>query len=412
MGAFVFDTATATAITKTQYTKKAIDMIVLKSPALGLMPKETVPGGLNYVGATGYAPPQSGSSVDTVAFTTGAPSQYAQWVCTWADFYQSCNISGKAWAQTQGTEGALVKIVTEEVDRGLENVGFQISTQLWGSGGGAVAQLASGTVAGTGPFGLSNAQQITNMQVGQILNASATNGTTGAVRAGSVQIASIDINAGTFTLTGNGTAGIAALTNTDFLFNQGGFGLAMQGIPAWLPTSANRPTAGNPFNAVDRAALDPTRLAGVYYLGNGATKRESLMQLAMLIQRMGGKPTHIFIHPLDYADVIKEMTGSVTFPVTEKAFGSPQIGFDGVRVVTPAGIMSMFIDPFVPSGSAWMLTLSDFLMPSMGEVPTIADEVDGLQWCRQFGSDTYQLRIVAHWTMYLKNPGHSGCVTF
>jgi hypothetical protein len=411
MGIFNFDVTNATFITKERYTDKKIQELILRSPTLGLIPKAEEYGGTSYIGALEYAPMASISVLDTTAFTTGGPSQFTQWNCPWNALFGSANVTGFAIDATNGDENALVQVITQQVDTLYKGMGVGLAGALWGQGGGSIGKLTSGTVGGTGPFGLSIPSQITNFYSGMILNASSTNGTTGSVRTGSVTIQAVDVNAGTFTLTANGTSGIAALANTDYLFPQGAFGSFLSfSIPNWIPTAANRPISSDSFNGVNRFTTDPTRTAGVYYTGNGADKAESLIELLILINRMDGHPTHVFINNLDFADVLKGLTARVDYTTVE-AFKNPQIGFDAVKVVTPAGMVNLIQDPFVPQGSAWALNLSEWLLPSMGPVPKVA-EVDGLTWARQSGVDAYQYRLVARFTSYCSAPGHQGVVTF
>jgi hypothetical protein len=412
MGVFYFDQTSASAITKERYTKDYVEMLVFKSPAFAMMPKKTDYGGQSFIGATGYAPPASTSPSDATAFTTGGPSQYSQWNCPWVQLFGSANVTGFAIDATKGDENAIVDVIVRESDNAYESLGQDLGYGIWSNGGGARGKLSAGTVAGTGPFTLLNPNDIVKFMAGMIVNAATTDGTSGAVETGSAIIQSVDVNAGTFTTTANLSTGIPTVSNTDFLFSQGSFGATMKGVPAWIPDVNHRPTGGDSFNGVNRFNTDPARLAGIYYNGGGGPKEESLFQAMILSNRLGGKPDKCFLNPVDYSDVVKGLQSRSIYAITGTAFGSPTIGFDGVKVVTPGGTLEIYEDPYVPSGDGYLLQMNTWLIPSMGPVPKVLDEVDGITWLRQAGLDAYQMRIGARFTTYCKSPGSNAVVTF
>ena len=409
--AFYFDQAAATAIAKNLYTRKEIETLVFESPLVGLMPKMTDGEGLQYVGAINSAVMSSVSTQDSIAFTTGSPSVYNPWQCQWKFGYVSANVTGTAIDQSRTDEGALVKIISREFDNGFKAMGIHLGQGIYGNGGGAIGQMASSsTLSGTTIY-LANASTVVNFYVGQIVNFSVTNGTgVGSVLSGSLTLTGVDVNNGTLT-TNVALNTIVGITTTGFIFNQGDWGNKFIGVGGWIPDVNNRPTSTDSFNGLNRYS-DPARLAGVFYSGGGAPKEESLIQTAILVNRMGGKPKHVFMNPLDFADVCKALQSRVIY-TTEASFSNPQIGFDAAKVVTPAGPLTLMQDPFCPSGNAYLLDLSEWLMPSMGPVPKILGEgVDGIEWLRQPGLDAYQARIGYRLTTYCAAPGHQGVCTF
>ena len=86
---FVFDQVAANTISKEIYTDKDIETLAFDSPLIGLMPKWTQGGGIQYVGAINNALLTSVSSQDTIAFTTGSPSVYQRWQCPWKQNFGS-----------------------------------------------------------------------------------------------------------------------------------------------------------------------------------------------------------------------------------------------------------------------------------------------------------------------------------
>ena len=409
-----FDITAATPILKNRYTEMEIETLAFQSPGLAKFPKKTDGGGLQYVGALRNAVTSAVSASDTVAFTTGASSNYVQWQCPWKYAYASGNLTGAAIDQANGDMDSLVDAMTSEFDGVFIALGIHAGAAIYGNGGGSIGQFnGSGTVASTNAFTLANTSQIVNFYQGQILNAATTDGTSGSVESGSVTVASVDVNAGTLTPTANWSTGIATIANTDYLFNQGDFGAKFAGLAGWIPPSANRTGSWwtSSWNNVTRTT-DPVRLAGVAYKGSGAPKSETMIQTAALVGRMGGRPDLMLCNPLDYADVVKELSTRVQY-VTESAYENPQIGFDGVKVATQYGMITILMDPFCPQGTAWLLTLKTWLLISMGKLPKVLGTgIDGQEWLRNSGADSYQLRGGYRATTYCSAPGHNGVMTF
>lgn len=407
------DVTAVTPVLKQRYTKKKIETLAFQSPAVGRFPKDGNYGGALYVGAIRIATTSAVSASDATAFTTGGPSQYKQWQCSWFNSYGSANITGAAIDQAKGDANALVDAMTGEVDGLWISMGINLGYCLWGNGGGALGQLNGGAVSGL-TVTLLNINDVVKFYVGQILQASVDDGTGGGGTrsAGATQtLTGVNVNTGVLTAGTNWNTAIAAIGVSDFLFNQGNYAGVFPGIPAWIPnpTVALGSTLYTAFNNVNRTA-DPTRLAGINYQGGGAPKSESLIQLLALINRLGGRPTDFYANPVDFADLQKEMMSKASI-VTVEAYKSPQIGFSAMRVVTPYGQLDIMNDPFVPQGFGWAINPAEWLLPSMGDVPKVLGEgVDGMEWLRVAGADAYQLRGGYRATTYCAAPGHQGCV--
>jgi hypothetical protein len=410
-----FDVTAATPILRQRYTDKKIETLAFVSPLLGILPKDPNKGGSLYVGAVRNAVTSAVSASDTVAFTSGSASTYQQWQCPWRFGYTSGNLTGAAIDQANGDANALVDAMVSEFDGAFVAAGIHIAQALYGNGGGSIGQISSGsTPATSATITLADPSRITSFYVGQILNAATTDGTSGSVLTGSVTVSAVSVSAGTITVNGaNWAAGISGIAASDYLFNQGDFGAKLIGLSGWLPDINNRGSLSTPFNNVNRST-DPDRLAGVAYNGGGGPKSESMIQLAALVGRMGGRPDTFLCNPLAYADIVKELsTRTMYTPTKVGAFGEAGISFDGVKVATPYGTIDVVQDPFCPQGDGYMLMKSTWLLPSMGKVPKVLGEgIDGMKWLRQSGSDSYQLRVGYRATTYCSAPGWNGVVTW
>ena len=399
-----FDSVAASFALKEYYTDMDLQTAVFKSPALGIIPKDTTGAGKYFVGPLRIATLSSRSATAATAFTTGSPSTGVEWIIPWSFDFASANITGDTIAKTRNDEGAFVEAIKFEAESAMDTANISLSTKLWGNGGGSIGQISAGSAVGTATITLAIPSQAINFQVGQVLNTSATDGTSGVVKVGSVTLTAVNIVTGTLTASGNWTAGIATAAASDFIFNQGDFGAAAPGIPAFVPIVD---PVGTYLN-VNRAQ-DTVRTAGWRYSG-GATKRETITTLSTRIASLGGKTTHVFMNTLDYQDLINELQTNVVF-TTSEAFKMPQVSFPGIQLALTSGTAKVIADPYVPQGFAWLLDMSTWKFVSMGQAPDW-DETDSLLWSRIPGLDQFQARLKSYYAIYCSNPGKNGVAIF
>ena len=404
-----FDITAATPVLKQYYTPMKVESLVFTSPTLAVMPKDTSGSGSAYIGAIRSSITSAVSQTDTVAFASSGASTYQQWTCPWRSGYARALVSGEALDKTGNDRGAFVKAVISETEGAYAAIGQQLGASLFANGGGALGQLGSGTVGST-TLTLANPSDAIKFRPGQVLRAATTDGTSGSLETGSVTLSAVDLFTGVLTASGNWSAGIATIANTDFLFADGDFGLAFQGLAAWIVPNSKRPSAlSSSFNGVTRS-VDPIRLGGVPYTGNGAPKKESLIQLGMMLTRVGAKPTHVILNHLDFADIVKDLTTNTRI-VTETAYKNPQIGFQAIEFAAPFGTVKIMTDPFCPQGTGYILDMKTWKLPSMGQVPKV-DFIDKLNWLRTAGADAYEFRTLYRCATYCSMPGHNGVVEF
>lgn len=413
---FNFDITAAQQITKVRYTDKTVETLSLQDPLLGMMPKKDGIGGANYTGAIRSAVGSAISPSDATAFTTGGSSIYNQWVCSWGTLFGSANVTGTAIARTKGDPNAFVEAITGEFDGLFIGLGMTLAGFLYGNGGGAIGQISSSSSTGAQIITLADPSLAVNFWQGQILQASADDGTGGAgVRTGTVTVGSVDPVLGQVGVTAAAwTTGISACVAGDYLFNQGSYNATPPGLAGWIPDDQHRPTSTSAnFNGVARYA--DSRLSGAYYFGNGNPYSESLVQLATLMARYGagrnGKPLKGFVNYLAFAQIVKEQMGKVVL-ATDTAFKAPQIGFDGVRLMGANGPIDIYPSSMCPQNHAWILEMDKWLIPSEGKLPRVFTD-DNQTWLRGAGADTYQLRAGTRgWTTYCSDPSHQGVVRF
>jgi hypothetical protein len=408
-----FDITAATPILKERYTLEDVQTIAFKSAALGIIKKDTTYGGKEYIGAIRNAVGSTASHTPTVSFGTGgSASQYQQWKCQYAQSFASAAITDFALKSSKGDVNALVDGAMGEFDGAFIDLGQMLGADLYGSGGGSFGQISATSNVGTATITLTDPSGMVSFLDAQVLQLSSDNGYSGSagVRSGTVTLLSVDVMAGTLTATGNWTAGIAAAAAGDFIYGNGNYQGAYAGFSGWLPDVNNRGNLGTAFNNVVRS-LDPVRLAGWAYNGNGAPKEQTIKRLASYVQRMNGRPDYCLMNPIDYNDIETDLGNRVQYNTVE-SFHDAQISFDAISLATPYGNIKILLDAFCPVGTGYLINFNEWVMPSLGEVPDIWGEgVDGLTWLRQT-DNSYQCRMVAYATTYCSAPGHQGVITW
>lgn len=406
-----WDLSGALPILKEWYTPKKVEELTFASSAYGMMPKISNLEGDTLNGAIKLALGSNGSADDTVAFTsTGAP-QYDRWKVPIKSWYTSKPVRGEVIDRTATTRGAFVQAITALTDDAYREFGQQTGASIWGNGGGAIGQISADSDVSSTVVRLANPSDAINYWPGQVLQASVTDGTSGAVKTGTVTIAKTNIDTGELTATTAWNASITLLAAGDYLFRRGNFGAVFQGIPAWIPTQSARDAGAlvPTFNNVDRT-VDPIRLAGSSVVGNGAPYEQTLIKLATRIQRNMGRPTHAFLNDIDYGQLVTSLGSRVQY-MTESAFKNAQIAFQGVTLATPVGMIKIMLDPFVPQGNAWMLDISSWEFASVGQYPYNKMQ-DNPIWPIEPGEDAYRYRLLGRGVCWCSKPFANGVATF
>lgn len=403
MPAGALDISALTAVLKVQYTQKKVNTLsYTNNPFWAMVKKRTDFLGVNKVVAIRNGNPQ-GRGFD---FATGlaniSSSTYNKFTVTRSKDYAFGQVYGEAIEASAKDAGSLLQGLKSEIDGAMYTATRSLAAGLFGNGGGARGQIASGQATPT--ITLVDPSQAVNFEVGMVLNTSTTDGTSGAKKAGTVTLTGVDRVAGTLTASGNWTAGIATVAANDYIFQNGDFEAVRQGVvglAGWVPATA--PTGGDSFFSLDRSS-DPVRLGGVRYTaGSGGPIEEILIDAAALLVREGSKPDVAFMNPLDYANLVKALGSKVIYD-RSKSFDDPDIGFDSVKLMGPAGPIKVVADLNCPRGKGWMLQLDTWAFESLGGAPRILN-LDGSDMLRSASTDSYVFRIGYYGNLTCEAPG-------
>jgi hypothetical protein len=385
---------------KEHYAGQRVQNMVYKdNPLLAMLPKYEKFGGKNYPLPLIYGNPTGRSATFSTAQGNKNGSKIVEFLLTRSSDYALASISNEVLEASVGNVNAFMEAATCEIDGAINAAARSLAIGCYGSGSGTIGQVATASL-GVTTITLVNINDITNFEVGMVLKAATTEAAT-TIRAGSVTITAIDRDLGTLTASANWSTGIAAIAQNDYLVPDGDATLKVKGLAAWIPYAAPSATA---FYGVDRTA-DVTRLAGVRQDGSAKPIEEALIDLASRIGREGGRPSHLFLDFSKYADLEKALGSKVQY-ISEKV---GEVGFSGLQINGPKGMIKVIPDQNCPSNLGYMLSMDNWKLYSLGGAPKILDS-DGMKMLRESSADAVEIRVGYYAALGCNGPAYSGVV--
>lgn len=325
----------------------------------------------------GRAQGRSHDSAAALANKTG--NVYKDFNVTMAEDYGSTSVTRKLKKQTRNKRGAFFDAMTREMDGIIQTLTRNASIGCMRNGGGARGQLSASTAVNTTTITLLNPEMAANFDIGMVVQAAATDGTSGALIAGTNTITAIDEDAGTLTASAVWNVAFPApIAVSYYLFQEGDFGAAIKGLPAWLPATA--PTGGDNFFGVDRSVYT-TKLAGYRHTATTIPIAQGIRTLASKIGRRGGSPNEFYSSHDKYNTLVLELGSKQEFMVQGKAFDA-EVFFEGVKVHGYKNTIQCFPDHTCLPQYGFLLNMKNWFLASMGPVPDIFDD-DGQTLLRE-----------------------------
>lgn len=400
----VLDSTALQQILKVQYTQKKVNNLCYpESPLFAKMRKTTNFGGKVEHVAFQYGSPQGRGFAFANGLTNMTASTYGGLDVTRKTDYAFAQVTGEMVDAAKEGDYALLDGLKREIDNAFYTVGRSIAASLFGNSGGARGQISATSNTATATITLADINTVVNFEVGMVLNVSATDGTSGAKRAGTVTLTGVNRDTGQLTASGNWTAGIAAAAANDYIFQNGDFEATksgISGIAAWIPATA--PTGGDNFFGLDRS-VDPTRLAGIRYTANaGGPIEETLIKASARLVREGGKPDFVVMHPFDWANLVVALGSKVI--IQDSQLPDADVGFKAIKIWGAKGPMDVVCDANCPTGVFYMLTMSTWRFHTLLGAPRILN-ADGNQMLRDATTDSYIIRIGYYGNVICDAPG-------
>lgn len=203
--------------------------------------------------------PAAGSATFSTAAGNPGNSTNVRFLVTPAEFWTTMSLSWRALEFGSG-DRAYVKAKLLESEGHIKRWTNCMSSYFWGNGGGALAKQsgAGATINGTPTITFTNKYSVQRFEVGDRVQFSATDGTSGTVKSPVFVVLSKNPSAGTLTFTTNIVTGDAIL-DSDYVFLAGTFGVVPSGFFAWCPKTAS--AASTTLFGVNRGS-DTLALAG------------------------------------------------------------------------------------------------------------------------------------------------------
>lgn len=385
------------------------DMIMRSNPLLAMMPKKTTGGSQHRHVHVKFARPQGRSMSFAKAQGNFTPSKRTAFDVTWVSNYQVGGIDGDAIDDAKGNETILIDEVKCEVDGMIDNMKDDLAMGLFRNQGGARAVIDATATVASATLILSNPSDIVNFEVGMVIGAASTDGTSGSLRTGTAVIDSLDRDAGTIhTAGGNWSTQITSLATGDYLFVDGDFGARMAGLDAWCPATAPGSTL---FFNCDRSA-DPVRLGGVRYTGTNMPIEQAIINGAARVQRhkKGVSINLGVLNPVRFADLEISLENRKRMVEVKGSDIAAHIGFNALLLATPTGDIPVISDPSCQSDTCWLLKKESWCLESVGDLVRLIDE-DGNSMLRQTTNDGYEMRIKSRSNLECDEPGSNCRIT-
>jgi len=389
----------ATAILKTIYPSGNVpmDMVYADFPLFAMLPKIESFYGENLKLPIKYANNSGRSATFSTAVSSESNAKAVAFLLTRIQDYAYARIANEVLEASRNNAGAFVDALKFEMDSAILSLSASTASGVYGTGSGKIGQIAATTTIGTAIMILTNVNDVVNYDVDQVLQVSSTDGG-GTVRTGTLKVLSVNRANGQITMTGNLTAGIAAIATGDFVFSSGDYDKKVSGLQAWIPNSAPSSTA---FFGVNRT-LD-SRLGGVRADYSSLPIEEALIDGAKLINSYGGAPKHCFMDYTNLGNLTKALGSKVQY--VDVAIAG--VGFRGIQVNTGRGIMNVFGDQNCPNDRMFMLQLDTWGLYSLGKVPSIF-KGDGQAILRVGSEDALEFRALAYYQLGCKAPFFNG----
>lgn len=400
-------------------------MAMQKNKATGMLAKSQKKpntGGREWVQPIMTALPGGGASKFSVAVTNAQNnvSSYKAFLVQRKSHYRIAKVDNQTLEATATGDDDAFESAFDEFDNGIEAEGNYINFRFFRTAAGEVGQLA-GLITGvndvtTVNMAFSDISAMWGIRTGEQIVASATIGSALRNAGALLTIATVNRVLGRFTTTVAGTAAIAAMTNTDFIYlngdadTAGGTNLAASGLADWVPDTAPSAT---PFYGVDRTS-ESDYLGGLRIDGtDGRSIPNLLVDAVAASDNLGGDPDTVWMNPITFGTLTKQLEGKwiLSSAVGYDGKKLATIGFDGFKVNLNGKNLTIYTDRCCPVKRIYVLTWSSWCMFSAGPAPNFLQKRAGSIIKVSEGNDGYEARIGEYFNFSCKAPGYNVVIT-
>jgi hypothetical protein len=408
---------TADKILKEAYVGKANEVYTIDCPLFAMVQKVTAEMvGKNYLRVPLIYAPSGGISVDmATAQTNGAATSLGitEFQMTRTKTYGIAYVDGELIAASETDAGAFVKGIKPYLDAAQINLMRNWEICGFREGYGVRGQLSHTQSLSSATVTLANPSDAWNFEVGQrydVTHAVGSGASKKAYGSGAhaLIVLSTDVDSGTVTFTAainDATDGCPTIAVDDYLVLSGGIAVTRNhpcGFAGFCPDTA--PGAGENFFGADRSK-SPRLYGSRIDASAGMPVVEAINKAVGKLASFGGKASHVWTSFNTIETIINNLSTKVQYVDVEIG----EVGFRGVRLITPKGTADVFGSVGCPDNRIYVTDMSKFGLYTLKAPIHIIDD-DGLTLMRAPTSDAVELRQRAMGNFGCTDPGKGLCV--
>lgn len=348
-----------------------------------------------YIALKNANPQGVGPTVST-AQTNRTTSVFNRFTLTRNKFFGVARIDGEAAAAAVRTEGALVDLVSSEVNGIAQSVTHDLAVYEYGSGNAILAAVLTG--ANTTTLTLAADTNMNNLELGMFVNFVSDTTLSPTVRSGSPYLTAIDRLNKTITL----SAAVATQVATDYVVRAGMAASAATasvffGLDKYIEGGTN-PSA---IYGLTRNT-DPVRLAGQTAAYTSQAMEDAVLDAHAKTTLQGvGTPDTLIANPIRVSQMKRSIGGKIMYD--RNSSDKAGIGFSKVMFETESGPVEVLSDPYCPLSSAYLVRKKDWTLWSLNAAPHMAQD-DSLKYLRVSDDDSFEVRWRFYGAKKLDNP--------
>ena len=301
----------------------------------------------------------------------------------------------------------------DEIDKCIKAESNWANFRFYRSKGGSIGRMTN-TAFATTVMTVDDPAALWAVSQGDVVTLSAADGNSGALRAGTLTVASVQHPApggvGTITFTGNISAGVAAAAANDFLFLEGDFGFTQGFSPAGLADYVpdNAADAATTLFGFDRSVSN--LLGGARVDGTSMSISELIIDMIAAHTSYAGEYSSgtktLFAHPFTLGNLQKQLDGKWVIMQSSSYDGTKNasIGVNAFQL-DHMGIKTNIVqDRMCPVKRLYMIDLDAWTMFHAGMFPGFLTKKHGTMLKPSETADAWELRTGGYLNYVTKSP--------
>lgn len=395
-----------------------VEQILKKSPALGLVGKDDNFGEEVRFVSVGTSPPQGigvGHGRAKASKTASTSEAFQVQLTTYSGAF---SLNGNLYRRYKhtGDKALLVNPMMRE-SKGLVNqMKNDLSSFIHGNGGGALGRIASTSTLASQTITLDKGADRRRIVKGMKLWASTTDGTTGTILVGEVDVTAVGgtPSAPTVTIAQPTWSGaIAGLTTTSYLFRAGVVGTGaggegvVHGFDSWCPSHSGSPGT---FLVVNRNNA-PDQLAGNCITATNKSAKQRILEAAQVQADTGSADGRLvyLMSTRNWTDLQHELSNANALQMTKApaaSVGKLNIGvtYDAIKLTGAGGPIEIVADPWMPDSVERLLDMDTWTLASCGDLINWDDGATPDSPHLEDSADAREVRAVGDMQLICSNP--------